>query len=199
MAHAHSEPKGPIAAWASGVWTSWENLFGWAGNARNIVATFAILMIGTALTVGVYFLDRQMNLPPFFDDNVTAFDLVVGLMIATAKAGFVLAFFMHMLHEQRLIIRVMGFTAIFFAFMLGLCIWAFFDKPGDYFHQEAWTNPYAAHEGGHHGKGHSDEHAAHGHAGEEHHDTHHEEDITKPTQEAAPPGHGSPNHSPEEH
>jgi caa(3)-type oxidase subunit IV len=159
--HEHHGPSNPVTKWMAGVWSSWENLFGMiglTGESRRVVAVFALLMVFTVLTWGAYWVDTQ-----FGDNQVGATDLTIGLLIATAKATFVLAFFMHMIHEQRTVYRVMLFTAFFFVALLGLNTCAFLDTP-PLAKPMISDNPYKAHEA--HGKGHGDhghgDHADHG-------------------------------------
>ncbi len=161
----------PFLRWLAGIWKSWCKLFKFAGPAAPYWGVFGALMVGTFLTVLVYWADVNLGkkgvpiLAEFFDDQVGPTDLVIGLFIATAKATFVLAFFMHMLHERRLIFRVMGVTFFFFLALLLLCFWAIADKPGAGVDLRMEThNPYAVHAKKGHGGDHGKEHG-----GDEHH------------------------------
>jgi caa(3)-type oxidase subunit IV len=158
--HSHHEPSNPVTKWMAAVWRSWEGLFGaigLTGESRRVVAVFALLMVFTILTWGVYWMDTHLGQtgfrPDIFDNQVGTADLIIGLSIATAKATFVLAFFMHMIHEQRMVYRVMLFTAFFFIALLGLNTCAFLDTP-PLAKPMVTENPYAVHKS--HGKGHDD-------------------------------------------
>ena len=125
-------------------------------NARKYapyVTVFCILMIFTALTVGVAMIDRYLGgILPFlsfaFDDHIGKSDMTVGLTIAFIKGAFVMSIFMHLSHEKSFIYRVMGFTAFFFIAMLLLCVVAFYDTPPA---QPSMTVPtsYVDHNSGH--------------------------------------------------
>lgn len=54
--------------------------------------------------------------------------LVVGLGIAALKAGLVAAFFMHLMHEAKLIYRLLVFTIIFFIALMLLSLFALKDE-----------------------------------------------------------------------
>ena len=65
---------------------------------------FGLLMVGTALTVGVAYVDLG---------STTA--IVVALAIAITKASLVAAFFMHLIDDRKLI--SIGWTLMITAFM----------------------------------------------------------------------------------
>ena len=66
---------------------------------------FALLMLGTTITVGVAFLD------------LGAFNTVVALAIACIKAALVVLFFMHVKYSPKLTWAVVA-GAIFFLFIM---------------------------------------------------------------------------------
>jgi cytochrome c oxidase subunit 4 len=66
---------------------------------------FALLMLGTTITVGVAFLD------------LGEFNTVVALAIACAKAALVVLFFMHVKYSTRLTWAVVA-SAVFFLFIM---------------------------------------------------------------------------------
>jgi cytochrome c oxidase subunit 4 len=66
---------------------------------------FSLLMVGTAITVGVAFLD------------LGAFNTVVALAIACTKAALVVLFFMHVKYSTRLTWAVVA-SSIFFLFIM---------------------------------------------------------------------------------
>jgi cytochrome c oxidase subunit 4 len=69
---------------------------------------FSLLMVGTAITVGVAFLD------------LGAFNTVVALAIACTKAALVVLFFMHVKYSTRLTWAVVGGSIFFLFIMLAL-------------------------------------------------------------------------------
>ena len=73
---------------------------------------FAALLVLTVATVAV----SALQLSP------TA-GIAVGLTIAFAKATLVALFFMHLLHERRIVYISLAFTAIFFVALIGLTLW----------------------------------------------------------------------------
>jgi cytochrome c oxidase subunit 4 len=77
------------------------------------------LMLGTALTVGAYYVH-------FASVSVT---ITVALIIATTKASLVAAYFMHLISEKKMIYVLLGFTAFFFVGLMALTVWAVQDYP----------------------------------------------------------------------
>jgi len=72
------------------------------------------LLAGTILTVWASFIQfgsREIN-------------IAVALTIACVKAFLVAAYFMHLISERKMIYLVLGFTALFFAGLMGLTIWS---------------------------------------------------------------------------
>jgi cytochrome c oxidase subunit 4 len=69
---------------------------------------FSLLMAGTAITVGVAFLD------------LGAFNTVVALAIACTKAALVVLFFMHVKYSTRLTWAVVAGSIFFLFIMLAL-------------------------------------------------------------------------------
>jgi len=83
-------------------------------------AVYAVLLVGTVLTVAMYYIH--------FD---AVWQMVaVALLIAATKAAFVVAVFMHLWHGQRDIYRIMFFTSIFVAALLGFLTYSLFSLPG---------------------------------------------------------------------
>jgi len=76
---------------------------------RIYVTIFAVLLIGTALTVAAAFVDFPWR-----------FNTIIALTIATIKATFVVLFFMHVRYSSRLIWVIIAaalfWMAILFAF-----------------------------------------------------------------------------------
>jgi cytochrome c oxidase subunit 4 len=83
------------------------------------IGVFLALIIGTILTVGAW----KLKMPTIF------LTILVALVIATIKASLVAGWFMHLAHEKKLIYTILGFTAFFFAGMMGLTLWAMHDIP----------------------------------------------------------------------
>lgn len=81
-----------------------------------------ILFAFTAITVGVAEVDiaHYLGMGP-------SLNYVIGLAIASFKAGLVALIFMHLNHEKPLIYKVLVFTFFFFAGMLALFIFALKD------------------------------------------------------------------------
>ena len=83
-------------------------------SVRGYIFVFLALIAGTALTVWasyIHFGSPEIN-------------IAVALLIATVKAFLVVAYFMHLISEKKMIYCVMGFTAFFFAALMGLTVWS---------------------------------------------------------------------------
>jgi cytochrome c oxidase subunit 4 len=74
---------------------------------RTYLMVFAALMVLTVVTVAVSYL--RLALPAA---------VLVALVIATIKGGMVASFFMHLIHERRLIFWVLLLTVAFFVFLM---------------------------------------------------------------------------------
>lgn len=88
-------------------------------DVRKYILVFIVLMVGTALTVGVTYIDFGAHW----------INITVGLIIATTKASFVALIFMHLIAEKTAIYLVLGFTIFFGIGMMGLTLWASHDSP----------------------------------------------------------------------
>lgn len=86
---------------------------------KRYLAVYAVLLAGTALTVAMYYVH--------FD--VLWQTVTVALSIAAAKAACVAAIFMHLWHGQRGIYKLLIFTGVFMAAMLGLSVYSLFSLP----------------------------------------------------------------------
>jgi caa(3)-type oxidase subunit IV len=169
--------------------TKWDN----AKEYSPYFAVFTCLMIGSVITVLVALLDVKFGI--FLGPTIGWLDLTVGLAIATVKASLVLAFFMHLSHEVKLIYRVLIMTAVFVFFMFFLCILALLDKPPhqdsfDFSQRDPFKWKVPAHGEGHgggHGEAHGDGHgAAHGNEAHDkapHGDAAHPEPVEKHAEE----------------
>jgi len=79
-----------------------------------------MLILGTALTVAMYYAHFE-----------AVWQMVtVALLIATVKAACVASIFMHLWHGQRDIYRILFFTGVFAATMLGFFTYSLFSLPG---------------------------------------------------------------------
>lgn len=81
---------------------------------RRYMIVFVALIIGTILTVWaskIHFGSHTMN-------------IVVGLIIASAKAFLVAGYFMHLISERKMIYTVLAFTVFFFAGLMYLTVWS---------------------------------------------------------------------------
>jgi cytochrome c oxidase subunit IV len=79
---------------------------------KGYMVVFGALLALTLLTVGVSYVDK----PP-------ALTVAVGLALATAKAGLVAWFFMHLSHERRIVYLTLAVTVMFFVALIGLILW----------------------------------------------------------------------------
>jgi cytochrome c oxidase subunit 4 len=68
---------------------------------------FAALMVLTVVTVAVSYLGLAIPAA-----------VLVALVIASVKGGMVASFFMHLIHERRLIFWVLLLTVAFFVFLM---------------------------------------------------------------------------------
>ena len=80
------------------------------GSIKKYILVGLVLFAGTILTVFVS--DK--------DFGGHSWNIAVGLLIASVKAGCVALIFMHLGHERGMIYKILFFTVIFFAAMLFL-------------------------------------------------------------------------------
>lgn len=80
---------------------------------------FASLLVGTALTVGMYYI----HIPS------VAITITVAMFIASIKAFLVAGFFMHLISEKKAIYAILATTAFFFVGLAGLTLWSLHDFP----------------------------------------------------------------------
>src|ERR1044072_7518704 len=85
-----------------------------AKHVKVYITVFVALLIGTVITVGMY----------YFHFNSVAVTITIALFIATVKASLVAGFFMHLVSERKAIYAILAFTAFFFAGLMALTIWA---------------------------------------------------------------------------
>lgn len=87
---------------------------------RRYLAVYAALIAGTVLTVAMYYVH-------FSEVWQT---VGVALSIAAVKASFVAAIFMHLWHGQRDVYKILFFTGVFAAALMGLSVCSVFSLPG---------------------------------------------------------------------
>jgi len=90
-----------------------------AASVKKYWMVFFALLIGTAVTVGAYFIE----LPTL------ALTVAVALFIATIKGFLVAGYFMHLIDEKKMIYGIMASTAFFVLGLMVLTIWAMNDLP----------------------------------------------------------------------
>ena len=76
-------------------------------SVKTYYMIFGALMVFTVLTVAVSYL----HLP-------IAFAILIALVVATIKGSLVAMFFMHLLHERRVIYWTLLLTVVFFIFLM---------------------------------------------------------------------------------
>jgi cytochrome c oxidase subunit IV len=103
---------------------------------RQYIAVFVALLVATVLTVAVSYVH-------FGAEDSHVGNVTVALIIAALKAALVAGFFMHLVSEKRSIYTMLATTGVFFAALIALTVFAFFDSPGSH---DALTRPAAAKE-----------------------------------------------------
>ena len=88
-------------------------------SVKNYMLVFGGLICGTIVTV----------LASYIDLGSMTNNVILALIIATAKASAVALIFMHLNAEKKTIYMTLGFTWFFFMGLMGLTIWAAEDKP----------------------------------------------------------------------
>lgn len=86
---------------------------------RIYIGVFIALLVGTLVTVGMYY----VHLPFVW------LTILVALVIATIKASLVAGYFMHLISERKAIYLILGATVFFFAGLMTLVVGGFFDVP----------------------------------------------------------------------
>ena len=76
---------------------------------RIYFLVFGALMVGTAATVGAYYLEVSVPVA-----------LTIGLFIASVKASLVACFFMHLIDENKIIYWTLALTVAFFIALMAL-------------------------------------------------------------------------------
>src|SRR5213075_3547465 len=88
-------------------------------HVKVYVAVFVALLVGTVLTVGMYYVHFES----------VAVTVTIALFIATIKASLVAGFFMHLISEKKAIYAILLATVFFFASMMYLTVWARDEMP----------------------------------------------------------------------
>src|SRR5436190_16857889 len=86
---------------------------------RVYLTIFGALLVGTVLTVGMYYVHLASM----------ALTITIALIIATVKAGLVAGYFMHLLSEKKTIYATLATTAFFFVALMALTLWSMNDLP----------------------------------------------------------------------
>ncbi len=85
-----------------------------ARHVRIYITVFLALLVGTVVTVGMYYVH--------FDSM--AVTVTIALFIACVKGFLVAGFFMHLISERKTVYAIMLATAFFFAGMMYLTVWS---------------------------------------------------------------------------
>jgi len=89
------------------------------GEQKLYLAVYAVLVVGTVLTVAMYYVHFEALWQT----------VGVALLIAAAKATFVAAIFMHLWHGQRDVYKVVFYTVVIVAFLFALTVFSRFSLP----------------------------------------------------------------------
>lgn len=87
---------------------------------RRFLAVYAVLVVGTVLTVAMYYVH--------FEEVWQT--VAVALLIASVKGACVAAVFMHLWHGERDIYSILLYTGLVVAGLFGLSILSIFSVPG---------------------------------------------------------------------
>jgi len=90
-----------------------------SAHVRTYLIIFGALLIGTVLTVAMYYVDFSSM----------ALTVAVALFIASIKAFLVAGYFMHLLSEKKMVYGLLIISAIFFVALMGLTLWGSSDLP----------------------------------------------------------------------
>lgn len=86
-------------------------------HVKTYYMVFGALMVLTIITVGVSYLDLA-----------TPMAITVALIVAGIKGSLVAMYFMHLLHERKVIYWVLVLTVIFFVFLMFVPLFTNLDK-----------------------------------------------------------------------
>ena len=96
-------------------------------SVKTYMAVFGALMVLTIITVGVSY----VHLP-------IAAAVTVALIVATIKGSLVAMYFMHLLHERKVIYWVLMLTVVFFVFLMFVPLFTNSDKIPGTSHGTMW-------------------------------------------------------------
>jgi cytochrome c oxidase subunit 4 len=120
MSHDHSHSHGPGEACAHSHGHDDHNSPEYIQKTiKKYLLVGGILFGGTVLTVAMYY----VHIPS------VAMTIAVALLIASVKAGFVAAVFMHLSDERKMIYGILLCTVFFLVGLMGLTLWAMNDYP----------------------------------------------------------------------
>ena len=100
-----------------------EEAHDWGKHKKTYLMVGIALFIFTGLTIALALFPPFDVGPP----GPTPGDYVLGLAVATTKAGLVALIFMHLNHERGLIYKMLVFTVLFFISLMALPLFAEFD------------------------------------------------------------------------
>ena len=86
-------------------------------HVKTYYMVFGALMVLTIITVGVSYLELS-----------TPLAISVALIVAIIKGSLVALFFMHLLHERKVIYWVLTLTVVFFVFLMFVPLFTNLDK-----------------------------------------------------------------------
>jgi cytochrome c oxidase subunit 4 len=86
-------------------------------HVKTYYMVFGALMVFTIITVGVSYLELA-----------TPLAVTVALIVAIIKGSLVAMFFMHLLHERKVIYWALALTAIFFVFLMFVPLFTNLDR-----------------------------------------------------------------------
>jgi cytochrome c oxidase subunit 4 len=88
-------------------------------DVKKYMFVFGALIVGTAITVGAYFLQIHS----------IALTIALALFIASIKGFLVAGYFMHLISEKKMIYGILASTVFFVIGLMVLTIWAMHDYP----------------------------------------------------------------------
>jgi cytochrome c oxidase subunit IV len=96
-------------------------------HVKTYYMVFGALMVLTTITVAVSYLHLAIPLA-----------ITVALIVATIKGSLVAMFFMHLLHERKVIYWALMLTVVFFIFLMFVPLFTNLDRIGGTIRQPIW-------------------------------------------------------------
>ena len=96
-------------------------------HVKTYYMVFGALMVLTTLTVGVSYLQLAIPLA-----------ITVALIVAIVKGSLVALFFMHLLHERKVIYWALTLTVVFFIFLMFVPLFTNLDRIPGTIHVPVW-------------------------------------------------------------